>query len=151
MSLTTVRTYDDMNKINLFQELTAEDVTGNGTLKPIAARHFAEKAQQVQDLSNFRMSAAGSDPALLQHFSTVQEAKLWEALLEIEPYNIVQPYVRIAEQKDAQMYANIGMEQMATETMTPSGLTPDQYTDEETNTNPMAAGPGAGPGPGQVL
>jgi hypothetical protein len=144
MNLTTVRTYDSELKINQFMDLSAEDITGYGKLKPIAARHFAEKAQQVQDLNSFRQSVAGQDPSLLVHFSTVNEAKLWEHLLEIEDYNIVQPYVRLSEQKEAQVLQNVGNEQMARETMTPSGLTEDQY-DESTEGAP---GMGEGPIPG---
>jgi hypothetical protein len=138
MALTTVRTFNNDLKVNEFTNLTADDLTGNGNLKPVAARHFAEKAQQVQDLNSFRASAAGSDPSLLLHFSTVNEAKLWENLLEIEDYNIVQPYVRLAEQQEAQLMMNVGQEQTMMETTTPSGLTEDQY--DETNTDPMAAG-----------
>lgn len=120
-----IRVFDTELKINTFSTLTTEDITGLGRLKPIAARHFAEKAQQVQDLANFRSSVAGQDPALLIHFSTVQEARLWEHLLEIEDYNIVQPYVRITEQRDAQSFQSVNQEQGAMETMTPSGLSPD--------------------------
>ena len=131
----TIRVFDSDLKINTFMDLTPEDLTGNGRLKPVAARHFAEKAQQVQDLNAFRASAAAHDPSLLVHFSTVNEAKLWENLLEIEQYNIVQPYVRLAEQKDAQLLQNVGQEHATMQTMTPSGLTPDDTSNAPNPTN----------------
>lgn len=125
MDKASIRAFDSELKIAVFKNLSVEDITGNGRIKPIAARHFAEKAQQVQDLNNFRTSVAGQDPSLLVHFSTVNEAKLWETLLDLEEYNVVQPYIRLTEQRDAQMMMNVNEEQMAAETMTPSGLAPE--------------------------
>jgi len=136
-----IRVFDNDYKINVFQSLTQDDITGYGRLKPVAARHFAETAQLVQDLSNFRQSTAGSDPSLLMHFSTVKEAALWEELLEIEKYQIVQPYIRIHEQKDAQMLSNINQEQTAAQTAQPAGITPDDYTaGAENSPEPPAEG-----------
>jgi hypothetical protein len=131
MDRADIRAFDDELKIATFSSLSLEDITGNGRIKPVAARHFAEKAQQVQDLSNFRQSVAGQDPALLAHFSTVNEAKLWEYLLDLEDYNIIQPYIRMTEQRDAQMMMNVNEEQMAMETMTPSGLSPEDVPEEQ--------------------
>lgn len=122
MNETTIRVFDNEAKLADFMSLTPEDITGSGRLKPIAARHFAERAQQVQDLSNFRSSAAGQDPGLLVHFSTVAEARLWEQLLELEDSKIVQPYIRLSEQREASTMSNIHEEQASMETLQPSGL-----------------------------
>ena len=124
---TTIRIFDTEQKVNTFKSLTPEDITGHGRLKPVAARHFAEKAQQVQDLTNFLNSTAGSDPSVLVHFSSVGLARFWEHLLDIEDYNIVEPYIRITEQADAKRFSNIQEEQVSMDTMTSSGLAPEDY------------------------
>lgn len=125
MGLTTIRVFDTEFDIAVFQNLTSEDITGVGRLKPIAARHFAEKATMVQNLNNFFGSAAGQDPLVTMHFSGEKLARLWESLLDIETYKIVEPYVRLSEQADAQRMANAGQEQVSMETMTASGLNED--------------------------
>lgn len=124
----TIRIFSTEEKVADFMTLTQDDITGYGRLKPMAARHFAEKAQQVQDLANFRSSVAGQDPALLMHFSTVAEARLWEDLLEIQDYKIVEPYIRLSEAREAQTLQNVNEEQMTMDTLTPSGLSEDDQT-----------------------
>ena len=127
LSKATVRTFDPEFKVALFEDMKVEDITGNGRLKPIAARHFAERAQQIQDINNFFSSPVGQDPSVKVHFSGLKTAQLFEHLLEIQDYELVSPYVALAEQKDAQMAQNSQQEQLAMETQTPSGLTPGDY------------------------
>ncbi len=115
----TIRVFNDEFKVATFMSLTAEDLTGQGRIKPVAARHFAEQAQQVQDLTNFFASASGQDPGVIQHFSSVGLAKLWEGILNIEDYNIVQPYIRMTEQAEAQQLGQIHEEDTLMQTQTP--------------------------------
>lgn len=115
----TIRVFNDELKIATFLNLSKEDLVGKGRIRPIAARHFAEQAQQVQDLNMFFASAAGQDPAVMQHFSSVGLAQLWESILNIEEYNIVQPYVRMSEQADAQQLGQIHEENTLMQTQTP--------------------------------
>jgi hypothetical protein len=127
MTSTSIRIFDDQLKIETFRTLTPEDITGNGRVRPLAARHFAEKAEMVQNLNSFFTSAIGADQGVKVHFSSVKLAELFENLLEMEDYEIVQPYIRLSEQADAQRLANAHQEQVGMEAQTPSGLTPDQY------------------------
>ena len=127
LSAATVRVFDDELKIARFNSLTAQDITGNGRLRPIAARHFAEQAQMIQDLTEFYQSAAGSDPELRAHFSSIGLARLYESLLSLEDYKIVQPFIRLSEQADAQRLMNSHQENVSMEAMTPSGLSEGDY------------------------
>lgn len=144
----TIRVFDAEFKVAAFQTLTPEDITGNGRLKPIAARHFAEQAQMVQNLTQFYSSAIGADPDIKVHFSTIKLAKLFEHLLEIEDYEIVTPFVRISEQADAQRIQNASEEAVQQEIQTPSGTTPGDFSPGK------AIAPGAPlgipPSPGQA-
>jgi hypothetical protein len=130
LDVTSVRIFDDEFKVASFKSLTRDDITGNGRIRPIAARHFAEQAQQVQDLNAFFSSVPGSDPAVLAHFSSVQLAKLWEHLLNIEDFKVVQPYIRMTEQAEAQQMMNVQDEQAAIETQTPGGIMPGDYDED---------------------
>jgi hypothetical protein len=125
MTEQVIRVLDDEFKIGAFLELTAKDITGSGRIKPIAARHFAEKAQTVQNITAFFNSAAGQDQLVIQHFSAEKLAKMWENVLEIEEYKIVQPYIRLTETADAQRLQNTQQEQVMTEQQTASGMNGD--------------------------
>lgn len=111
-----------------FQDITVDDLAGLGRIKPVAARNFADKAEKVQNVNSFFASVLGQDPEIKAHFSTVKLARMFEELLDIEPYGVVQPYVRLSEQQEAQSIQNAGQEQVAMDAMTPAGIAPDDYT-----------------------
>lgn len=127
MSQSTIRVFDDEFKAATFLTLSAADITGQGRIRPVAARHFAERAQLTQDLTTFFGSSAGQDPSVLVHMSGVKLAQLWETLLELEDFHVIQPFVRISEQMDAQRLLQSHQESVAMEAQTPSGLSQDDY------------------------
>lgn len=109
----------------VFQMLTPKDITGNGRLRPVAAKHFAERAERVQNLTAFSNSALGQDPDVLIHISGLGLAQMFEDLLDVQGYKLVQPYIRISERAEAQQGINAAEEQTLMQLQTPSGLTPD--------------------------
>lgn len=121
---TTIRIFDNDLKIANFRVVSAEDISGAGRIRPVAARHFAERALKVQDLNNFFSSRAGSDPSVLMHFSGVKLAKMWEELLNLEDDHIVLPYVRIAEQADAAKMTHAAQQDAAMVSATPTNHLP---------------------------
>lgn len=127
MSQASIRFIDDEYKTEIFQTLSPDDITGTGRIRPIAARHFAEKAERVQNLNNFFNSAVGQDPQVKVHFSGIKMAKVFEDLLELQDYEIVQPFVRISEQADSQRLLQAHQQQVAMENQTPAGISPDDY------------------------
>ena len=130
MTSETIRIFDDELKIATFQNLSALDLSGNGRLRPVAARHFAEQAQMLQNLNGFFNSAIGQDQSIAQHFSSIKIAKLLESLIELEPWGVVQPYVKLSEQADAQRQMNIHEEEVAVEAGTPIGIQPEDFDSE---------------------
>lgn len=128
---TVVRVIDDEYKIATFMNLTPEDISGAGRVKPIAARHFAEKAERVQNVTSFWQSF-GQDPMIQSHFSSVEMAKLFEELLDLEGYDLVEPYIRITEQAEAQRMAMQHEEDTLVGAGTPAGIAPDDF-DEDFN------------------
>jgi len=127
----TIGIFDDEYKARIFLDLTANDITGAGRIRPIAARHFAERAEKVQNINAFFQSALGQDEEMKMHFSTVKLAEMFEELLEVEDYDLVTPYIRISERQEAQKQHNAIEEQTQVETLTPSGLSEDDFDGED--------------------
>jgi len=145
MSNATIRLFDSELKIAKFKELTAEDITGHGRIKPIAARHFAEQATQLQNLNNFYASPAGQDPEIRMHMSSVKSAQMFEHLLDMTDFNIVQPYVRISEQADAQRLVQSASEQVLMEGQTAAGIVPGDHDSDVETSDPVVQGSQQGP------
>jgi hypothetical protein len=120
-----VSVYDDEFKIQTFITLHAKDLIGNGSIRPVAARHFAEQAERIQNLTAFFQSPIGQDESVKVHFSSLKVARMMEELLDLQEYELVLPFVRLAEQSEAQKIANAQLEQVLMEAGTPSGLNPD--------------------------
>jgi len=123
----SIRLWDDEAKEAQFVELTRDDITGNGRIYPRAARHFAEQAEIVQNLTQFYNSAVGSDPSIRAHFSSIGIAKMFEQLLDIEEYKLVQENVRITENAQAKQLANVNEENTLAANAQPSGVIPGDF------------------------
>ena len=93
-----VRVVDDEFGAALFETITPEDLAARGKIRPIGARHFAQRANQFQNMLNLLNSAVGQDPAINVHISGIKTAQVIEELLNIEKFNLVQPNIRVAEQ-----------------------------------------------------
>jgi hypothetical protein len=119
----SVRVFNDEFQINTFQSLTAQDITGIGRIKPTAARHFAEQADRIQNLTN--LASSGLWGAVMPHFSTVRLAKMLEDSLNIGDYKLVMPFIQLAEQAEAQRMQQALQEQFVNHTMTASGINGD--------------------------
>jgi hypothetical protein len=124
MKVTTIRVFDEETNSDVFVEITKEDISGSGRIKPMAARNFAERAEKVQNLNEFYASAVGQDPDIKVHFSSEKLAYLIENLLDLDDYGIVKPYIRLTEQQKAASLHNAGTEQQLMEAGTPAGITP---------------------------
>lgn len=130
MNPTTIRVFNDELKFTEFMSLTPEDLTGVGRLKPIAARHFAEQSNKIQNVSQFFSSPLGQDPAVSTHLSGEGIARMINDLMEWDEYKIFLPYVRISEAAQAQGMSAQQMEQGMVERQTAGGLMPGDHDPE---------------------
>lgn len=89
----------------VFRTITETDLRADGMIHPVGARHFAQKAQSVQNLFQFMNSALGQDPTVSAHISGLRIAEAMEELLELAPYNFVQEGIRLEEQASLQALA----------------------------------------------
>lgn len=128
MDETTVRVIDDEIQAATFLSLSADDILGAGRIRPVAARHFAERAERVQNMTSFFQSV-GQDPLVSSHFSSIGLAKAFEELLDLEGYKLVEPYIRITEQAEAQQIALQNEEDTMVGVGTASGMGSDYDED----------------------
>lgn len=136
---TEIGVFDENFSVTIFTEMSAQDITGNGKIQPVAARHFAEYAEKVQNITNFFNSGMGKDPAITVHMSGLQSAKMIEDLLDLEGYDLIKPYIRIIETQEAQQLNNTGQEQTIAKAGAPAGLLPFDNTQ-----NPVSVPQGQG-------
>ena len=122
---TTIPVFDPELDITVFETLSVADITGSGKLRPVAARHFTEQAELIQNLNNFYSSGMAKDPAVMVHISGRATAGIVEEVLNLKDYGFVQTNVRLAEEADSRREAQAHTEATQMEAMTPSGLTPD--------------------------
>lgn len=129
----TIRVFDDEFKFATFQQLTVNDITGVGRIKPVAARHFAEQAELIQNLTS--LTGSGLWQTVAPHFSGVELAKIIEDIFNLKDYKVVTPYIALAEQADAQRQIQAMQEQLAQEAGTATGQGED-YDMEQVNAQP---------------
>lgn len=96
----TIQVFDDELKTQSFESLTVEDITGVGRIKPVAARHFAEQAELIQNLT----ALAGSNlwPVVQPHFSGIKLSKILEQTFDLTEFEAVMPFISLAEQAEGQ-------------------------------------------------
>ncbi len=71
----TVRVLNEDTGLFFFQQITKEDIMANGKIVPIGARHFAERAQRVQNMTQlYQLKLA--DPSVAVHFSGKEFARI---------------------------------------------------------------------------
>lgn len=119
----TIKVMDDQFKLASFQDLTVEDITGIGRIKPVAARHFTEQAQLIQNISGMAQSPVW--PFVQSHFSSVKLAKIYENIFGLEEYEVVVPFVALSEQAEGQKLSQSLQENVLQHTMTASGIGED--------------------------
>lgn len=112
-----VRVLDNDLGVQSFMEITKEDITASGVLRPIGARHFAAQAQMVQNLTSLSNTPVWQQIA--PHISSLQMAKMAEDLLGFRRYQLFRPNVAVAENADTQRLAAQTQEDLAVEQTLP--------------------------------
>jgi len=102
-----------------FINITKEDLQAKGKIRPIGARHFAARAQSVQNYMGFR-NIFGQDPSVMNHISGLKEAEMFEDLLGFGKFELFRPNVRLEEQAESQRLLNSLSQQVQEEEITPA-------------------------------
>lgn len=111
-----IRVMDDDLGVTSFIEITKEDITAKGKLRPIGSRHFSANAQLMQNITQLASTGLFQQPAFVTHFSFKNMAKLVENLLTgIEKYDIVSDNALVYEQTETQKIMQEASEQLELE------------------------------------
>lgn len=99
-----IRILDNDIGVQQFKEITKEDITANGILRPVGARHFAQKAQELQNLVGVFSSPIG--PMIQPHTSGIALTKYIEDIVDLRGYEVFRPNVAIEELQETQALAS---------------------------------------------
>lgn len=136
---TTIKVFNDEFNIATFQTLSVEDITGIGRIKPIAARHFAEQADLIQNLTN--LTNSGLWPVVQPHFSGKTLAKIVSNIFNLDDYKVNVDFVALSEQAEGQKLMNSLQEQVHRTAGTASGMGED-YDMSAAQSGPPVPSPG---------
>ena len=98
----TIAVVDDATGVQLFQQITKEDIAAKGKLVPMGARHFAEKAKRMQTLQQIMQIKAG-DPTVGAHMSGKLIAKIFSE--ELDEQALFGENIAVFEQAETQKAA----------------------------------------------
>lgn len=97
----------------VFVDISKEDLTGDGIIRPVGARHFREQARFVQEFA--QLSNTNIYQQLVPHISTKALAEAFGSALNVENLGIFQPNVAIEEQMETQRLMRQAQEQLIVE------------------------------------
>lgn len=93
----TIRVMDNDLGVQQFKRVTKEDITANGVLRPVGARHFAQKAQELQNLVGVFNSPIGAHIA--PHTSGIGLTQFINDVVDLRGYDIFKPNIAVAERQ----------------------------------------------------
>jgi hypothetical protein len=115
-----IRSIDEDYGTVSFVEVTKDDLMAAGKIYPLGARHYAEQARFIQELSQ-TMAAVQAMPTVAAHISGKAIAKALEENLGWQNYRIVQDNAMIFEQAETQRLMN----QVAEDIQTEASISPE--------------------------
>jgi hypothetical protein len=119
-----IRVMDNDIGAEVFQDITVNDITANGVLRPVGARHFAKQAKDLRNLMDvFNNPTVGE--MLRPHTSAVELTKFIDDTLGLQGYKIFSPNVGVKEQEATAVETGLSEENVAAQ------LDPVNAPDEE--------------------
>ena len=122
-----IRVVDADIGVTQFREVSKDDITANGILRPVGARHFAQQAQELQNLVGIFNSPIG--PMVAPHTSGIAMTKFIEDVVNLRGYELFTPNIAISEQQETQQLVNQSSE---------DGIMAEQESEEELLNSPEA-------------
>jgi hypothetical protein len=110
-------TKDDDYGVKEFLTVTKEDISAKGVLRPVGARHYAQRAQELQNFVGILNSPVGQK--INSHVSGINLAKWIENTLDIRGYDIFSPNIAIMEERETQGLIGQAQEDLAMQAQVP--------------------------------
>ncbi len=108
-----IRVMDDDLGVQRFQEITKEDITASGKIRPIGARHYAAQSQLMQNLIGIMNSPIAQ--LIAPHTSSKQMVKIVEDIMGLGRYQLFRPNIAIIEQQETQALMSQAQEDLQME------------------------------------
>lgn len=133
----TIRILDKDIGAQRFKEITKDDITANGVLRPVGARHFAQKAQELQNLVGI-LNTPFIAEKIAPHTSGVSLTQFVEDVVDLRAYKMFVPNIAVQEAQELQAIMGQASEdnQMASQ-MSEEELMMEAQ--DESQANPQAA------------
>ena len=107
------RTIDDDIGVTDFLSITKDDITAKGKIRPLGARHYAARAQLMQNMLGVFNSPVGQ--MIAPHISAKRLAKMVEEYMGFEKYEFIKDNAAIFEQAETQKLINEAQNTMQAE------------------------------------
>lgn len=121
-SVDVAQSTDPDNGVIDFLEITPQDLSSNGKLVPIGARHFSRQAQLIQNIQGV-FNGMLQDPGIRMHISGKKMAEVViNDILNYSNLGLYQPYVQIQEEAEAAKFANAAETDVQTQQMRQAGF-----------------------------
>jgi hypothetical protein len=104
-----IRVTDKEFNIQEFLSVTREDITANGIVRPMGARHFAKQSQDLQNVMTIFNSPLGQ--MVQPHTSTAALTDFINDITGLHGYNVFSPNAGIFEQTEMQSTAATAQEE----------------------------------------
>lgn len=112
-----VRVVDKDYSVEEFTAITRDDITANGIIRPVGARHFAKQAQDLQNIIGVFNSPIGQ--MIAPHTSGKEMTNFVSDVIGLRGYDLFRPNVAIAEQQETQSLAQTSQEDLAVQASQP--------------------------------
>lgn len=140
-----VRMFDEENGIYEFMSISRQDISDSGNFRALGARHFAEKAKKIQELTQF-MQTVGTNQLVTPHISGKAVAKTVLESLDLLDDGLYEENIAVVEQAETQKAASIAQqsaEEVASVPLEEDMMYAEQEAEEEmSNAQQMANNPG---------
>lgn len=120
-AMDTVRLVDPDYGSEKFADITKADISARGKFYAVGARHFAEQAKFVQELTQ-TLTLVERLPSVKAHVSGKGVAKALETVMGWKTFGIVQDNALVTEQAETQRLMQTAGEQLEVEAAMPSEL-----------------------------
>ncbi len=101
-----------------FRDITVDDITADGVIRPIGARHFAQQAQDLQNLVGIANTPLWQQVA--PHTSAIELTKFIEDITNLRGYGIFRPNVAVVEQQETAGLVGQAQEDLEVQAATPA-------------------------------
>lgn len=112
-----IKVMDDDLGVVEFMNITKDDIVAKGKLRPIGARHYAARAQLMQNMVGIFNSPIGQ--MIAPHVSAKSLAGMVEEYMGFESFDFIRENAAIFEQAETQRLINQAQQTVETENATP--------------------------------